>query len=547
MRKTSMLALVGVLALVASLVVGPGASAKSAKLSRTAAGTVVFIHDQEPPSMQSGWENNNLYATSLVVNNIWYGCAIYNDKAQLVPRNCTVLPQLLKKSPLTAKVTYKQTAQWSDGKPLGAKDLRATWKVYTNPKFNVNSRVGWEDIKSITGNGKVATVVFKKSYAAWRELLAGGVYPAHIIAGQDMNNLFLNSIPVSSGPWKFQSWTKGTQLAVVRNPNFKAGPKMKLDRVVFRYILDTNARFQALKANEGQIMEPQPQLQIAEFLKNSKFVVDRKQQYAWEHIDIQLGSQGHPALRKRFVRKALITGINRAQIAAALYGTIAPGLPVLNSHFFKPFEPQYRQNFGVYKFSQTKAISYLKGNGCTGGPSTPSATNQAIWSCPGVGQLSFTFSTTSGNQIRALTFEIIQRQLKSVGIELKPRFQVPGVLFGETLPSSNWDLIMFTYTGGPASNIDAGKDEFGCGGDSNYINYCNQTATKIFKRISAELDPKVRATLMNSVEARFLVPDVPSIPLYARPQFLIRAKGLTGPIANPTSEGSPWNVALWSA
>ena len=85
-----------------------------------------------------------------------------------------------------------------------------------------------------------------------------------------MNQMFLNSIPVSSGPWKFQSWQKGVQITVVKNPRYKAGPAMKLDRVVFRYILDTNARFQALKAGEGQVMEPQPQLQIADFLKDTQ-------------------------------------------------------------------------------------------------------------------------------------------------------------------------------------------------------------------------------------------------------------------------------------
>ena len=42
---------------------------------------------------------------------------------------------------------------------------------------------------------------------------------------------------------------------------------MKLDRIVLRYILDTNGRFQALKAGEAHVMEPQPQLQIAEFLR----------------------------------------------------------------------------------------------------------------------------------------------------------------------------------------------------------------------------------------------------------------------------------------
>ena len=83
----------------------------------------------------------------------------------------------------------------------------------------------------------------------------------------------------------------------------------------------------------------------------------------------------------------------------------------------------------------------LKGKGCTGGPDKPSAGNDNIFSCPGVGKLSFRFSTTAGNQLRALTFEIIQRQLKSIGIELVPRFQPAGLLFGTTLPSSDWDLI----------------------------------------------------------------------------------------------------------
>ena len=79
-------------------------------------------------------------------------------------------------------------------------------------------------------------------------------------------------------------------------------------------------------------------------------------------------------------------------------------------------------------------ISLLKSHGCTGGPDKPSKGNDKIFSCPNVGKLSFRFFTTTGNQLRALTFEIIQQQLKSVGIELVPRFQTGGVMFGTTLP-----------------------------------------------------------------------------------------------------------------
>ena len=36
-----------------------------------------------------------------------------------------------------------------------------------------------------------------------------------------MNKLWEDSIPVSSGPWKFQSWQKGVQITVVKNPKYK--------------------------------------------------------------------------------------------------------------------------------------------------------------------------------------------------------------------------------------------------------------------------------------------------------------------------------------
>ena len=543
MRKRSIVLLAGAAAIAATLVVGPTATASS---DRASAGTVVFIHDQEPPNLQGPWVGNNLYATALVLNNIWYGGQIRDSKAAFQPRLYTAVPKLVKKNPLTVSVEYKKDANWSDGKPVTVKDLRATWQVFINPANNVISRTGWEDVKSITGSAKKGVVVFKKSYADWESLVSAGPYPAHVIAGQDMNKTFLTSIGVSSGPWLFDTWQKGVQLAVKKNGKFKAGPAMKLDRVVFRYILDTNARFQALKAGEGQVMEPQPQLQIADFLTDKKFVVDQKIGYAWEHVDIQFGPQGHLALKQPYVRKALITGINRKQIAGALYATIAPGLPQLQSHMFKPFEKEYKQNWAVYKFNQQSVIDQLEKKGCTGGPSKPTANNQSIFSCPNVGKLSFRFGTTTGNQLRALAFEIMQRQLKSVGIELVARFQVAGTLFGTTLPSGDWDLIMFTWVGSPATPITI-KDLYACGGDQNYMGYCNKKLSAVQNAVALELDSAKRAQMLNASELAYMVKDIPSIPLFARPIYVIRANTVKGPVVNPTTEGSPWNVAAWTA
>ncbi len=156
---------------------------------------------------------------------------------------------------------------------------------------------------------------------------------------------------------------------------------------MFRFIPDTNTQFQAMRGGEVDMIAPQPQLQIADIKKQAGIRVQSGPEFAWEHLDFQLGAKGHPALRQPFVRQAIVTGINRQQIATALYKEIAPGLPVLNNAIYKPFQSEYQAHkWQPFGFSQKKAISLLRAKGCTGGPATPSSRNNDIYSCPGVGQ-----------------------------------------------------------------------------------------------------------------------------------------------------------------
>ncbi|MDH4102977.1 MAG: peptide ABC transporter substrate-binding protein [Thermoleophilia bacterium] len=548
MRKRSMLVVAGAVALVASLIVGPAATAKS---ERQAAGTVVIGHDQEPVTLNNLITEGNAYTTSLVTNVVLAGGSIYNQNAKLVPYLFNGPAKLVKSNPLTVSFAYKANAAWSDGRQVTGADFLATYRTIMNPNWDITSREGWEDIASVKVKGKNVTVTFKKgkSYAAWDALVASSPYPAHKMAGKNFNDLYRESLDVSSGPFKFSSWQKGTQLVLVKNTAFKAGKPAKVDRVVFRYIPSTPSLFQALQSGEIQVTEPQPQLQIVDIRKNSKFNVQSGPGYFYEHMDIQFGPKGHPALKQRYVRQALITGINRAQIRQALYVTpglvaSAKSLPVLQSLIFKPFEEPYQPNWAKFGFNQQKAINILKGKGCTGGPAKPTANNSDIWSCPGVGKLSFRFTTTSGNQLRALTFEVAQKQLKSVGIELVPRFGPAGTVFGQVLPSGDWDIFMFTWLGGPTSSATS-FGLYGCGGDQNYMNYCNKKASDMYKTAQFTPDPVKRAQILNQAE-KIMVNDVPSVPMYVRPGFLINSTGVKGPVLNPTQQGSTWNAELWS-
>jgi peptide/nickel transport system substrate-binding protein len=272
--------------------------------------------------------------------------------------------------------------------------------------------------------------------------------------------------------------------------------------------------------------------------------------YQWEHLDFQQGAKAHPALKKKFVRQAIATGINRAQIREVLYVKtgLVPNLkliPVLQSNIWKPFEAAYKPAYSRWKFSQRNAIGLLKKNGCTGGPDTPSGSNSKIFSCPGVGELKFAFTTTSGNPLRALTFEIIQRQLKSVGIEFTPRFISPAVLFGGgTLTSGDWQAVMFTFLSdptGPGTFVDIG----GCGGDQNYGKGCNQKATSLMRKARYTADEAARNRLLAQAEV-ILADEVFSLPLFSRPAYLLNSNRVRGPVKNPTLQGSTWNAELWS-
>jgi peptide/nickel transport system substrate-binding protein len=548
MRRLSIVAAGLAAAAVATLVVGPAAARDAKPLG----GTVVIGADQEPSTLNFYTTEGNSYTTTLAVNPVLAPGAYYDQNAKLVPYLFDGPPRIVKSDPLTVSFRYKASAKWSDGRPLTGNDFLATYRTIMNPKWDITSREGWEDIAKIQVKGKAVTVTWKKgrAYAAWDALVANtSPMPAHKLAGKDFNELWRNGIDIASGPFRFVSWQKGTQLTLGRNNAFSAGPKAKLDRVVFRYIPSTPSLFQALQSGEIDETEPQPQLQIVDIRKNPKFKVQSGPGYFWEHLDIQFGPKGAPALKRKYVRQALITGINRAQIRQALY--IAPGLvasakdlPVLQSHMFKPFEQYYRPNWARWAFSQTKAIALLKGNGCTGGPDRPTASNDDIFSCPGVGKLSFRFVTTSGNQLRALTFEIAQKQLKSVGIELLPRFGPSGSVFGQILPSGDWDLFLFTWQGSPTSSATS-FGLYGCGGDQNYMNYCNRRVSSLLQKAQFTPDPGARAALLNRAEV-MMAEDVPSIPMFVRPGFLINNRKVSGTIINPTNQGSTWNVQNWT-
>ncbi len=457
-------------------------------------------------------------------------------------------PDLISKYTLQTKpqrVTYyiRGNAKWSDGVQVTGKDFIFTWKTAMNPKYKEHiDPSGWEDIKSVKGNGKVVKVVFKRNYAPWKGLF-GYVLPVHALTGTDMltvwNDCLCNpkkgNAPIGDGPFLLTRFDRGSGVTLTRNSHGWYGKKAKLDSIVFRFITNTNSEIQAIRSGEVDAIYPQPQLALADLRNQAGLKVITHLGLQWEHIEIQEGAKGNPLAKQVWLRQALITSLNRAAAAKALYGTLNPNISVLNSLVRLTNEPGYKAHFKKWDYNPTKVGNLMKAHNCTKG-------GDGIYSCSGT-KVSFLFESTSGNALRTLAFTIFQDQAAKAGIELRNGFVPAGTLFGSHLPDHNFDLAMFTYVVGvdPHYNVSI----FSCGLPGNYTEYCNRKVTKLLQQSDRELNDAKRTVLVNQADT-IMANDVPMIPLFQRATYLVYKTSVHGLVDNASSQGPSFNAEAWS-
>jgi peptide/nickel transport system substrate-binding protein len=532
--------------LVAFTLVSTGSASQNSAQSK---GTVVFGADQEP----------GILNTFIIGGDLFWGAEavspVFATTFRVQP-NFSFKPDVISKATITKSpfsVTYfiKKNAKWNDGKPITAADYEFTRKTIMDPNVKILSTIGYEDIsRTKIINSKTVRFTFKKPFAGWKTLF-GLPLPSHALRGEDFNKVWLNDLnnpktgkPIASGPFYLPSggWQRGRQLTLLANPKYW-GPKAKLARAVYRFLPDTNTTAEQIRGGEVDVIYPQPQLFLVPLRHQRGLRTQIGRGPIFEHIDFQMGykDKGNPLLRNLWMRQAIGYGLNRSAIVRALYTQtdIAPGLPVLNDAFIMTQSPYYKANWKYLSFNKTKAENLLKSHGCNKG-------GDGIYSCGGK-RASFGFVWRSGNQLRQLTFEAMQAQLKQVGIEIKAD-DSPNAL-SQRLPNGDYDIILYAWVGSP--DISGLDSIYGCRNDAtneaqqNSQGYCNRTVDRLLKQANRIFDPKQQAKVTNQAFAR-VAKDVMTIPLFQKPTYLIYKSKFKGLKENPTSEGPVWNLGKWS-
>lgn len=527
-------AMVAIVALVA--VAAAGGTPK-----RMNAGTVVFGAEQEPPCL-----NGTLDAC----NNTWtsWTAGIALPGAYIIRPNFTIVPYMadgparVTTKPFTVTVRIKKKARWSDGRPVTADDYIFTWRQIINPKNEIASRSGWDSVsRAIKVNAKTVKFVFKRPYAPWKVMLTQAVYPKHALEGSDFNTVWNRNyknprtgVEMASGPFKLDRYTKGQSLTMVRNPMFW-GKRPTIDRIVFRFITNTDSEVQAIRGTEVDAIYPQPQLQLASLRRQSGLKVETNAGTSLEHIDFNIGPKAsNPLLRQRWFRQAIAYSLDREGMVRQLFRTLNPRLRALNSLSYKTAQRQYVAHFRGYSRNLARVTSLFRSHGCRKG-------GDGIWSCRGQ-RASVRFATTSGNRLRELAVEIMQAQAKAAGIEFRQDSQPSNLLFAR-LPTENYDLALFAWVG--SGDPQGLTDIYGIGGGQNWKGYRSPTVTKLLRASDAALDPKARAALVNKADLT-LANDMVALPLYEKPTYFVYRTRMRNFRDNPTNQGPTWNTESWA-
>ncbi len=487
---------------------------------------------------------NSMLAKSLINNMTERPITAYDANWKLVCLLCTELPTVENgkarvvdlpdgKKGMQVDIELKPMF-WADGTPLTAKDFGFTIEVGKNPLSGVASaedfrRIVKFDIKDDRHFSMTTDrVTFDYNNIDLMPL------PAHIEKpifeanpAEYHNRTAYDTDPTNPGlafgPYRIVELVPGSRIALEQNPHW-TGDKPHFKRLTIKIIESTPALEANLLSGNvdyvfGELGLSLDQALAFEKRHGDKYNVIYKPALIYEHIDVNLDN---PLLRDRRVRQAILMALDRKAISEKLF---EGKQPVANGDV-SPLDPMYSPTTRQYPYDPATAIKLLDEAGFA------KIRNGVRLSDKGE-RFSIELTTTAGNRVREQVAQVIQSQLRQVGIELRIKAQPPR-LFSDSLNHRRFTgLAMYAWVERPqgvprttlySKEIPSAANSWS---GQNYPGYANPEMDKALDAAERELDETKRRALFADIQ-RIYAEDLPVLPLYFRVDPFVIPRQLKG-------------------
>ena len=330
-------------------------------------------------------------------------------------------------------VTYTivDEANYNDGTPIDWTSFENTWKFNngSNPDVQVNSTDGYELIESVTRGetDKQAVVTYKQAYPWW-EGLFGNLVPPQVDSADTFMNAYLKQLHPEwgAGPFKVENVNFETgEVSFVRNEKWWGEPA-KLERISYRAMED-QASINAFRAGEIDLtgVGSRDRLETARQMGDQ---ADIRVSLRPSNFLLTINSEA-PGLDDPKVREAIMTAIDRSQLAAIRFNGLDYTEELPGSFTLFQNQPGYEDNFGsVVQYDQEKAKKLLEEAGYS--ESNP---------------LSVRYVTLGDSPMVQATTSAIQSMLRAVGIDVQVE-ERPSSDFSKVTSEKDFDLFMSGFS-----------------------------------------------------------------------------------------------------
>ena len=416
----------------------------------------------------------------------------------------------------------RRDVRWHDGAPFSAKDVLFTYNLINSSQVVSPYTSTFREVKSVEIlNPYKIRVTYKNPYFKALETWMMGILPEHILKDETniMNSSF-NIQPIGTGPYRLTTleFSKNIELRAF-DAYFEHRPH--IDSISFHVIADPMTRFLMLKSSQidiGALEAMQLERQLNnDFYDNFKIIEEISLSYTYLGFNLR-----RPKFQDPRVRQALSLGVNRQELVDILF----LGHAAICRGPFLPGGPSFNRDVPLPEFNPKRAKALLQEAGYD--DKNP---------------LRFEIATSNSNSIRPYAAEIIQHQLKKIGVEVTLRVMEWQAFLNMVVFPREFDatLLGWSLSLSPDPYLLWHSDNDKAGG-FNFIGYHNPEVDALIDTMQRIVDREELARVQREIFAK-IVEDNPYLFLFIPNSITAVNKNIKN--VEPTLSGIWHNMIDW--
>ena len=427
---------------------------------------------------------------------------------------------------LTITFTLRPNVRWHDGVPLNAEDVLFTYQKLIDPNVHTPFSSSYELVQSVeVPDPLTVRVKYKEPFAPALESWMMGVIPKHLLEHDDLNTTAFLRHPVGHGPYRFVRWKTGELIELAVNSDyFEHRPS--IDRYLYRVIPDQATLFLellTLGVDSSGLTPLQYRRQTSSAFMQRAYQKFRYPSFGFTYIGYNLQDERFKDVR---VRQAINLAIDKqAIIDGVLYGlgSMATGPYPKESWAYDPsIAPTACDPRAAKALLAEAGWVDHDGDGWLDRDGQP---------------FRFTIRTNQGNEVRRQVAEIVQQQLKAIGIDVKVTIIEWSTFVHEFIDKRRFEAVLLGW------NLSRDPDLYDLfhssktkEGEYNFVGYANPEVDRLLIEGRRTFDQTARQRIYREVHRR-LYEDQPYTFLYVPDALPIVSARFRNVVATPIGIG----------